>query len=441
MFPGDLLLAGRLFSVSTGFVTLIGMITLAWYLWGRRAGYIAGVMYALCPFFLFYDRMALVDSGVNAAVIWILFFSILLVRTMRIDVALMFGVVAGIGLLAKSSVFLFLGLSAASSIFLLNQTKKCRTLKEIIHDIFHNRKRFFDYFALFIIVIGVAVSLYLTQKFFSPFFHYIAEKNFTFILSPAEWLAHPFALMFTNIRLVPMYVAWESGWLPALFGLLGIWQMLKHDRALAIYFLIWIIVPFILITNFNKVLYPRYLIFFPSFLVLLSTYYFTSRSRSIRDRLIIVSTILILGLLSSPILFNVKSISLPSIDRGQYIEGSTAVWGASELMEMVRSSTKDGKRALILAEGTFGLIADVLEVYKRPGDKIDIQGLWPLKEEHIYTSQTEATSKHVFVVFSHQKEFPIYWQTDGVTELVKKYTKPNQSEEAVYLFRVKPKSK
>jgi len=435
-FPDNLLLAGRLFSVSTGFVALIGIITLCWYLWGRKAGLIAGILYVVTPYFVFYDRMALVDSGVNAAIIWILFFSILLAKTVRLDVAMVFGVFAGIGLLAKSSVLLFLGLSAGAAIFLVDKHINLLRIGTLIHTVYKDRKRLIDFFALFGLSMGIALAMYLTQKFFSPFFHYIAQKNLTFILSPQEWLADPLGLVSTNIRLVPLYVAWESGWFPIAFGIAGLWYLYKNDRRLALYITCWIVIPFLLIINFNKVLFPRYLIFFPTFFIVLSTYFFHTLIKSKLARTILVFTLMVLAAFSYPILFNVTAISLPPVDRGQYIEGQTAVWGAEDLMAKVRESTSDGKYALVLAEGNFGLIADVLSVYVKPKDRIEIRGVWPLNEEDILKAQTEMDVKHVYVVFSHRKDFPVHWQEELMT-LVHTYEKPNNPAESVYLFQMK----
>jgi 4-amino-4-deoxy-L-arabinose transferase-like glycosyltransferase len=440
LIPDNLLLAGRLFSVSTGFVALIGVVALCWYLWGRKAGFIAGILYIVCPYFLFYDRLALVDSGVNAAIIWIFLFSIILAKSLRIDVAIIFGFIAGIGLLTKSSVFLFLGLSAAGILFILKPRSSPWDFKKFLKTLYAERKLLIDYYALFGVSSSIALSMYFTQKFFSPFFHYIAQKNLTFILSPQEWLADPLGLVSTNIRLLPLYVAWESGWLPIGFGILGLWYLFKHDRTLASYITLWIAIPFILIVNFNKVLFPRYLIFFPTFFVILTAYLFTTYSNKKVLRFGVPFTILILIMFCYPILFNVTAISLPPVDRGQYLEGKTAVWGAGDLMERVRQSTTDGKYALVLAEGNFGLIADVLQVYHKPGDRIEIRGAWPLNEEDILRAQKEMDTKHVFVVFSHRQDFPVHWRDELASwwmKLIGKYEKPNNPKDAVYLFEMK----
>jgi len=433
-FPNDLLLAGRLFSVITGFAAMVGIIALCWYLWGKKAGYIAGILYIVCPYFLFYDRMALVDSGVNAAVIWILFLSIALAKSMRLDVAIAFGFVTGIGLLAKSSLFMFLGLSAFAIIFIINKSNYQLKLASLIVSLRKDSKIIIDFGALFVLSTIVAVSMYMLQRFFSPFFHYIAAKNLTFIVSPKEWLADPFGLIINNIKIVPLYVIWESGWLPIITGIIGLGLLWKYNRTLAVYLIIWILLPFIVIVNFNKVIFPRYLIFFPTLFIIPSVYTLIKIKRLFIPAILFV--VLVLSCISYPILFDVKAISLPPVDRGQYIEGVTAVWGAEDLVNTIRKSTTDGKPALVVAEGNFGLIADVLQTYILPNDKIEIQGQWPLNEEHILKAKEQINKKHIFVVFSHKNNFPVYWQEE-LMKLIKKYDKPNNSQDAVFLFEVR----
>src|SRR3989338_7305359 len=124
LFPDNALLAGRLFSVATGLAGLVGMFTLLYYLFNKRAAIIGSFIYVFTPYFLFYDRLALVDSAVNAGFIWIFFLSILLLKTLRLDVALIFGLVTGFSLLAKSSIRIFLALSALSPILMIEKNIK-----------------------------------------------------------------------------------------------------------------------------------------------------------------------------------------------------------------------------------------------------------------------------------------------------------------------------
>src|SRR5262249_54586465 len=65
LFPKNALFAGRLFSVATGFIALLGIFTLLSYLFNKKTAFIGAFFYIFTPYFLFYDRMALVDSAVN----------------------------------------------------------------------------------------------------------------------------------------------------------------------------------------------------------------------------------------------------------------------------------------------------------------------------------------------------------------------------------------
>src|SRR3990167_1281214 len=124
LFPQNLLFGGRMFSVAAGFVSLTGLFSLLFYLFEKRAAFWGAFLYIFTPFFLFYDRIALADSAVNAGFIWILFFSILVIRTLRFDLTLLFGITAGMAMLTKSSVRLFIMLSAFAPILIWNKREK-----------------------------------------------------------------------------------------------------------------------------------------------------------------------------------------------------------------------------------------------------------------------------------------------------------------------------
>lgn len=422
VFPDDALLAGRLFSVATGFAGLMGMFFLLFYLWGKRAAFIGSFLYVFLPSLVFYDRFALVDSAVNAGFVWILFLSFVLVRTRRLDIALIMGFVGGIALLAKSSSRMFLGLTAAAPLLYLTLWNK-------------KRKEFFsqsiNYLFLLGIVAAISLLFYNVQRL-SPYFHYVAQKNTTFILTRAEFLAAPFAYFKNNYWNLPLYFTWEAGFVIVLASILGYILMFKKERLTALYLSVFIFVPYIAISFFARVLFPRYVLFYASILVITATYFFLQMKST--KKLVISMGVLIgsMGVFLYPILFNPAMAILPPVDRGQYVEGVTAVWGAEDLMEHMREVSQS-RPVLILAEGNFGLVADVLDVYLKEGDQIEIRGLWPLDEQNLYENQNELSDREVYVVFSHRKEFPENWPI----ELVKRYDKPG-NKEALYLFKLLP---
>src|SRR3989338_1737872 len=238
LFPQNPLLAGRLFSASTGMFALIGMMATCFYLFGKRSMYLSGLFYVFTPYFLFYDRMALVDSGVNAFSIWIFLLSIILVKTVRLDIALLYGLLVGMALLAKSSVRLFLGLGYLASILLTPFSKK---------NINGFLRKFVNFSILYLLSLIIALVIYNVQRL-SPFFHYVAEKNKTFVMTSEEFIKTPFANFFNNIKIIPQYVYSEMGYVIGLLGLLGLFFLFKKSRSLALYFIFWLVVPFFIIS-------------------------------------------------------------------------------------------------------------------------------------------------------------------------------------------------
>ena len=421
-FPDDALLAGRLFSVTTGLIALVGMFTLNAYLFGKKAAYYASILYIFMPYFVFYDRIALVDSAVNAGFIWILFFSILLVRTRRIDVAFALGFAGGFALLAKSSSRMFVMLSAGAIVLLANFKKLGESIVNSL-----------NYLFLLGVAYGISLLFYNVQRL-SPYFHYVEQKNTTFVMTFAEFMQTPLAYSH-NFRLIPQYAAWEAGWLIVPISVYGLYKLYRKDWRLFLYLLAFIIPPYIAIGFFAKVLFPRYIIFYRSIFIITATYAFISIKKESIRRALFGILLLSMLILNYPLLFNPPKAFFPEVDRGQYVEGVTAVWGAEEMMEMLGEQSKE-RPILIMAEGNFGLVADVLHILNKDEYTIEVKGFWPLTVEHLYEYQPEIANRDVYVVYSHRTEFPDHWPI----ELVEAYEKP-ESEEKLYLFRLLPEEK
>lgn len=418
LFEHNALFAGRLVAVTTGFVALVGLFVLLRYLFGKRAAYIGSVLYVIAPYFVFYDRMALIDSGVNASFIWIFFFSVWLVRTNRLDVALLFGLTAGIALLAKSSVRLFLALSAFAPILMWPMK---------------NRKKFIDYSVNYLLLLGIAVFIgliiYNIQRL-SPFFHYINEKNATFILTPKEFIANPFQVVFRNIPLIPYYVFSELSYVIGFLGLFGMFVLYRKDWKMATYFLAWIGISYSSVAFFAEVLFPRYIIFMPTLLLILAAYGLSA----IKNKKALAFSLAAVGVsviyFNYTLLFDYKNIPFPPVDRGQYIEDWPSGWGAKEIMEYARTASKS-KPVIILAEGNFGMSGDVLNSLRRPDDRIIVDGRWPLNLEDVKDAQKLLDKNTVLLVFPHRTEFPPDWPV----KMIQKYEKPG-GKSALYLLEL-----
>ena len=393
------------------------MFSLLFYLFGKKTAFWGVFLYIFTPFFLFYDRIALADSAVNAGFIWILFFSILVVKTSRLDLALFFGLTAGMAMLTKSSVRMFIMLSALAPIIILNKNKK-----EIV-------KKTLNYFVLFAFVFVIAIVLYNIQRL-SPFMHYIEQKNNTFVMPFGEFIKAPFAVLLPNLKLIPYYVFSEMGWLTGFLGIAGLIFLLVKDFNLGLYLSIWLIAPYFAIAGFSRVIFPRYLIFLATLLTIFSAYLLSNLKSKIIKLILLIIFLSISAVYAYGFYFNPSAIPFPEIDKGQYVEGETAGFGAKEMMEFARVKSKE-KQVVILAEGDYGLIGDVLNVFLRDDDKINIRGFWPLDEKTLLDNQKELKENLVYVVFSQRKEFPTNWPI----KLIKKYDKPG-NRTAYYLFEL-----
>ncbi len=417
LFPNNALFAGRLFSVFTGFFGFIGMISLLWYLFGKKTAKIGGLLYILIPYFLFYDRIAMVDSGVNAFFIWILFFSILLVKTIRIDVALIFGLVAGMGLLAKSSVRVFVGLALFAPILLKDLSVKARKTKLP------------SFFLLFGLTATIALAIYNIQRL-SPFLHFVEEKNKTFVMTFSQWLQNPFAVVSHNLKIIPLYVFGELGWIIVPFAFAGLYMLFKKDRRLATYLSLWIIIPYVGISLMTRVLFPRYIIFFGSLFVIFASYFF-SQIKNSKFALTSLVIVLVGSLYFNYFMwFDYTGLPFPETDRGQYVEGITVGYGAREIIEYARQKSVE-KPVVIIAEGNFGMSGDILDTFLRPNDTISIVPYWPLDENELRKHQEELNNKHVFVVTAHRLNIPENWPVKPI----KSFYKPSNNS-AMHLLEL-----
>src|SRR3990167_6693478 len=73
----DPLFAGRLISVFTGIGTLMGLFAVTFLLFkSRLAALVSSFIWAISPYALFFDRIALVDSMLTMFGIWTFFFAV-----------------------------------------------------------------------------------------------------------------------------------------------------------------------------------------------------------------------------------------------------------------------------------------------------------------------------------------------------------------------------
>ena len=417
LFPNHPLFAGRLFSVFTGFFSLFFVFGLLFFLFDKKTAFLGSFFYIFTPYFLFYDRMALTDSAVNMGFLGILFFSLLLAKYIRLDLALIFGLFSGIALLTKSSTQLFVFLGLLAPITFLFKKEKDKLIKIL------------NFYLLYFLVIIIAFLIYNIQRL-SPYMHYIGIKNTTFLMTKEEFLKAPFSLFWNNVFGILVDIVWESGFVLPLFALFGLMFLFKKQASLAFYLFLWFLIPYLIIASISKVIFPRYLIFFASLMVVFASFFLIQVNKKVKIFLLMIFLISSLYF-DYKILFDFKNISFPEVDRGQYIEGPPAGWGVKEIVDFSVNKSKE-KPVILMAEGNFGLIGDMLRAsLPRDNHQVTVYAYWPLEEKDLLAHQKDLDKYYIYVVFPHRNDFPQNWPL----KLIKKFEKP-KNKSAIYFFEL-----
>src|SRR3989344_1683376 len=115
----DPLLAGRILSGLLGIGTGAGVATLAYLLFKNlRLSLMAAAIWAVLPYSVFFNRMALVDSMLAFFLIWYFTLLYLAISRRRFDMSLLAGFSAGFAWLTKSPAIFALALSPSLLLFL-----------------------------------------------------------------------------------------------------------------------------------------------------------------------------------------------------------------------------------------------------------------------------------------------------------------------------------
>lgn len=366
-FIKDPLLAGRAVSVGAGFFTLIGMYFLGKEIFkSNRIGLISSALYVIFPMALVYDRMALYDSLVGAFAAWALFLIVLMARKIRLDIALILGMIIGGAVLTKTSGFFNIYLLPVSLI--LFDWKEKQVKEKLIR-----------WVGLTIASVTIGYGFYSILRL-SPFFHIITEKNAIFVYPLKEWLKHPFEFFIDNWRALWDWTTRYLTW-PLLAFTVGSFFVSKSFLREKIVLFLWFIIPIAALGLFGRTIYPRFIFFMLLFLLPLVA--FSIHSISIRLKktyLLIIFLILSFALMIKTdflILTNFSEAYIPVSDIGQYQSGWPAGGGVKKSIEFFANEAKKGK-IYIATQGTFGLMPYALEIYLINNPNIKIEGYWPI---------------------------------------------------------------
>lgn len=415
-FITDPLLAGRTASVLSGFMTMIGLFFLGREVFkNTKIGLLSALLYVIYPFALVYDRMALYDSLVGTFAVWGLFGVILLVRYVRLDIAMTVGILSGIGALNKTSSFFTLYLLPFAFLLFDWSGKKVKS-------------RFVKLLGLSVLVVIFTFAIYSLLRL-SPFFHIIEQKNAIFVYPLREWITHPFRDFYSNfwVGMRDWFVTYFN--LPFLILMIASFFIKKTFMKEKIVLFIWFAAPFVALGLFGRTLYPRYILFMTLSLLPLVAYSLYELFFIIKNKMLYLLLFVLIFVL--PIYTNVLIVTnfakapIPSSDINQYNNDWPSGDGITESITFLKTNEKSEKVALY-TQGTFGLLPYAYEVYLYNDPQFVIKGLWPISNEMPEELVQSAAAMPTYVVFYQPcpscpdaGKAPATWQVEPVFEKLK----------------------
>lgn len=387
----DPLFAGRLLSVVAGMGTMFGIFAVSHLLFKNKiVSLVAILIWAISPFSLFFDRMALVDALLAAFGVWTLFFSILTAKTQRLDLAMVTGFVLGGALLTKSPAIFFVLLIPTTWIFV----KKPKQIIKLA--------------ILFLASLLIAYGMYNILRL-GPNFHLISSRNSDYVFPLSHlWLnpKDPFIFHFREI-----FIDWlvKIGPWPILgLVIIGLAAGLKKYWKEIVVLGLWFIAPVLVQSMYFKVFTARYFVFVLPPLFILAAGAFLTKNKLIKIFSILFFSIFLLlsGLFDYKLLTDPIKANLPRREKSGYLEEWTAGQGIAQVADSIRAEFKKEpeKKIVVGTEGYFGTLPDGLQMYLNDLPAITVIGVGiDLKEVPTSLKESKNAGNKTYLVVNKSR--------------------------------------
>ena len=438
----DPLFAGRLISVFTGIGTLMGIFAVTFLLFkSRLAALVSSFIWAISPYALFFDRIALVDSMLTMFGIWTFFFAVKTSKTLRLDYAMFTGFALGGAMLTKSPALFFLILLPLT--WHLSKWPT-RTRSRIIH--------FIKLSFIFLFPVFISQVMYNILRL-GPNFHLINSRNLDYV--------YPISHIFENWRdplISHLGMFWDwlvklGPWPLVILALVGIATRInKYKKEL---FVVWCIflVPVLIQSEYAKVFASRYTFFSMPFLAILGgkAFVWSRKTSGLAKKSVVLTGMLfvILSFVSDfDLLTNPAKANLPESERNGYLEEWTSGIGIKEVAGYIKTETAEnpGKSIVVGTEGYFGTLPDGLQMYLQGVPNVTVIGVGiDLKEvPSSLTDSLKAGNKTYLVI--NKSRLLMDAESNGLM-LISAYPKEPRTlgtwhfnlkgpQEVLYLFKV-----
>lgn len=368
-FFSDPLIAGRVLSILSGLGTFIGISLLSLLITqSLTVSVISAFFYALCPFFVFYDRLSLVDSMLSMFGVWSLLIGYLYVKNPRWDLAMILGAVLGAGFLTKSPAIFFLAWQPILALFFFKLPRKNQGKKKRFHSIVQ-------------LIAGWLLAIFVSQIFYNilrlgPNFNMAGSRNLDYIFPLSEAITHPLNPLIGNLKST---FSWNWFLLTPPVFLAIFFAFNRQDKKYSLPLIFISLLPLLAQAFVAKVYTPRYLLFAIPPLVIVSALGLNALLRRSRmSKLVSIPVILFIFcfIFSFKLVTQPEEIeNLPFRMRNGYLEEWTAGWGQKEIAEHLISLEEQGNTIVVGTEGYFGTLPDGLQIYTQGHSDITVIGV------------------------------------------------------------------
>jgi 4-amino-4-deoxy-L-arabinose transferase-like glycosyltransferase len=324
----DPLFAGRAVSVLAGFVTLLGLYRIGKEVFNEKVGTISALLYILIPLFSFFDRQALMESAVAATEVWTVYLFLKLLKAHSLKIAMLLGVVVGIGFFIKSTILLLLLAMICAYLFVVRFRQK-------------NKLLLWDGGIALIISQLVLLPLYL-----QPLFWQTLSMNNRYSMGISELIRFPVVAWLTNLWVLLQISFWHLTPLVWIAAIAGMYLLMKRPKTKTQLLILWtFLLQTMLFILVAKGINPRYTMPILPLTLLFAAFFITYFAKW--------SNILIVALVLMPLYFlclqlfqpyqyftQLQALT-PYSQKNEYITGSTAGYAVSQAIQYIISTHVD----------------------------------------------------------------------------------------------------
>lgn len=365
-FISDPLLAGRIFSTLCGISTLIGISSVSHLFFrNRKITITSALIYAVSPFTVFFDSLALVDGLLSMFGIWTIFFAYLALKYHRFDCAMLAGFMLGGAFLTKSPALYF----ALLLPFMLVLIDYPQPVKKNITIIF---KSLILLIPTYLIGLGFYNILRLGTNY-----HLLATRNMDYVYPISHLFENPFNPLLFHLSRTAEWI-WLLG--PSIIVVLLVLSFTLNTGKYFKFYLvlfIWTFVPLVVSAEFAKVFTARYILFsMPTFIILASSVFLSKQYPKVLSAL---TTLLILHavVIDYLLIFDIQRAPLPADERSGYLEEWTSGYGIRAAKDYIIKYHQEypDKKIIVGTEGYFGTLPDGIQIYLNKYPEITVIGV------------------------------------------------------------------